>query len=143
MSAWAALALFDAAVAVVIVGQWASHRRAPACSTVDGAGWRPRALSVAVVMTGAAVLLELLLAIVALRYDSLQALDEASREGGAAHATAIAALCCIAGAGVLSIGGVVAAIAGAGPSRTSTIGSSVAMLLAFLLMLLFAVNSFH
>ena len=140
---WAALALFDAAVAVVIVGQRASHWRAPVSSTVDGAGWRPRALSVAVLMTGAAVLLELLLAIVALRYGSLQALDEASRQGGAAHATAIAALCCIAGAGVLSIGGVVAAIAGAGPLRTSTIASSVAVLLAFLVMLLFAVNSFH
>jgi hypothetical protein len=132
VSVWAALALFDAAVAVAIVGQWASHWRAPARSAVDGAGWRPRALSVSVLMTGAAALLEL-----------LQALDEASRQGGSAHATAIAALCCIAGAGVLSIGGVVAAIAGAGPSRTSTIGSSVAMLLAFLLMLLFAVNSFH
>ena len=44
---------------------------------------------------------------------------------------------------LLSIGGVVAAIAGAGPSRTSTIASSVAVLLAFLVMLLFAVNSFH
>jgi hypothetical protein len=139
LNAWSTIALFDGVLAVLIAVEW---WRLLGLHNPD-TGWRSRASVVGFRMATVALLLELLIATVALHYGSLGALDEASQHGGTPASLAVVVLCSHVAAGVLSPAAIIVTLLGKGRGRASRAVCSAAVVLSFLVTLVLAINSFH
>jgi hypothetical protein len=139
LNAWRVIALLDGSLAVLMGVEW---RRLLVRHHGD-AGSRSQVSLVGFQMATVALLFEWLIAVTALRYGSLGALDEASQHGGTSASLAVVVLCSLVAAGILSLAGVVVTLLGKGPRRASMVFYSAAVLLGFVVMIVLAINSFH